>query len=153
MTDASNARLLSFVERLENLQTDKDRIAADIKDVKAECKSAGFDMKTVNALLKRRKLTDQERDEQDALLETYEHAIQQALPLADVPKVEPRLASRKKIDAISPADMPAVTDADLAGVARAVIKQNVETLEKLTEGPPRSAVAASVDALRTQLRG
>jgi uncharacterized protein (UPF0335 family) len=149
MPSATNGQLLSFIQRIERLDEERRAISEDIAEIKKECKSAGFDMKTVNALLKRRKLTDQERDEQDALLETYEHAIQQALPLAD----EARAAARKKIDAISPADMPTVTDADLAGIARAVIKQNVETLEKLTEGPPRSAVAASVDALRTQLRG
>lgn len=70
-------RLRSFVERIENLESEKAEIAGAIKEVKAEARSAGFDVKTINALVKRRKLTPEERDEQDAMLETYEHAIGQ----------------------------------------------------------------------------
>lgn len=86
MTEASGIaadRLKSFIERIERLDEERQAIADDIKEVKAEAKSAGFDLKTLDAMLRRRKLTREERDEQDMLLETYEHAVQQALPLKE----------------------------------------------------------------------
>jgi uncharacterized protein (UPF0335 family) len=71
MSNIQDKRLLSFIERLENLQAQKDEIAADMKDVRQEAKSAGYDVPTINRILKMRKLSDQERAEQEALRDTY----------------------------------------------------------------------------------
>jgi uncharacterized protein (UPF0335 family) len=69
------SRLVGFVERLERLAAEIDELKDDVKEVKAEAKAEGFDIKTIAALLKLRKLTDDERREREALLDLYKAAI------------------------------------------------------------------------------
>jgi uncharacterized protein (UPF0335 family) len=71
----ANAQLQSFIDRIEKLQAEKEAISDDIREVKAEAKSSGFDLPTINRLLKLRKLSDQERREQEQLLEAYEASL------------------------------------------------------------------------------
>lgn len=67
--------LRSFIERIERLEEEKAGIGADIKDVYAEAKSHGFDVKTVRQVIRLRKMEDADRDEQEELLELYKRAI------------------------------------------------------------------------------
>lgn len=71
----SAARLKSLIERVERLEEEKANIAADIKEVFAEAKSAGFDVKTMKTVIKLRKMDPATRDEQEYLLDTYLNAI------------------------------------------------------------------------------
>ena len=68
-------RLKSFIERIERLEEEKKGIADDIKDVYAEAKSTGFDVKTMRSIVKLRKMEKHHRDEAEALLETYKAAL------------------------------------------------------------------------------
>ena len=68
-------RLRSLIERIEKLEEDKKEIATDIREVFAEAKSAGFDVKIMRAVLKLRKMNDADRDEQEFLLDTYRKAL------------------------------------------------------------------------------
>lgn len=68
-------RLRSLIERIEHLEEEKASVAADIRDVFAEAKSAGFDVKIMRAVLKLRKKGIADREEQDLLLETYRKAL------------------------------------------------------------------------------
>lgn len=68
-------RLLAFFERIERLDEEKKAIAEDIKEVFAEAKGVGFDVKTIRAILKLRKMDSEKRNEQDALLDLYMTAI------------------------------------------------------------------------------
>jgi uncharacterized protein (UPF0335 family) len=68
-------RLLSFLERIERLQEEKDGIAEDMKEVYAEAKGVGFDVKTMRRILKLRKMEPETRQEQDELLDLYMAAI------------------------------------------------------------------------------
>lgn len=68
-------RLRSIVERIERLESERDGITSDIKDVMAEAKSAGFDTKAIRAVIKLRKMNAADRDEQEILLETYRKAL------------------------------------------------------------------------------
>lgn len=68
-------RLRSFVERVERLEEEKNGILSDIRDVMAEAKSAGFDVKIVRIILKLRKMSNADRDEQEALTDTYRRAL------------------------------------------------------------------------------
>lgn len=68
-------RLRSLIERIERLEEEKNAIVSDIRDIKAEAKSAGFDVKIINAILKLRKMNAADRDENDYLLETYRKAL------------------------------------------------------------------------------
>lgn len=68
-------RLKSFIERVERLEEEKAALAADIKDVYSEAKSAGFDVKIIRQLIRIRKSDPQDRREQEELLELYMQAI------------------------------------------------------------------------------
>lgn len=68
-------QLRSIIERIEKLEEEKAAIAADIRDVFAEAKGNGFDVKAIRQLLKLRKLDAAERDEQENILDTYRRAL------------------------------------------------------------------------------
>jgi uncharacterized protein (UPF0335 family) len=67
--------LKAFVERVERLEEEKKAIADDVRDVYAEAKSSGFDTKALRTVVKLRKMDLNERKEQEAVLETYMHAL------------------------------------------------------------------------------
>ena len=68
-------RLRSIIQRIESLQEEKEAISSDIRDVFAEAKSAGFDVKILRAIIKLGKMNKADRDEQEYLIETYRKAL------------------------------------------------------------------------------
>ena len=74
-TKFAKDQLKAFVERIERLEEEKKTISDDIRDVYAESKSNGFDVKALRAVVRLRKQDAQERSEQQMLLETYMHAL------------------------------------------------------------------------------
>jgi len=68
-------QLRAFVERVERLEEEKAALAADLKEVYAEAKSMGFDVKTLRTIVRIRKQDLNERQEAEALLETYMIAL------------------------------------------------------------------------------
>ena len=70
-----DTRLQSLIERIERLNEEKSEILADIRDVFAEAKSAGYDVKAMREVIKLRKKTEVERQEEEYLLETYRKAL------------------------------------------------------------------------------
>ena len=68
-------RLKSFVERIEKLEEERKAISGDIRDVYSEAKGVGYDVKTMRRIVSLRKMDPAERDEQEALLDTYKHAL------------------------------------------------------------------------------
>jgi uncharacterized protein (UPF0335 family) len=70
---AEQLRLL--IERVERLEEEKKGISDDIKDVYAEAKSTGFDVKTMKTIVRLRKMEKHHRDEAEMLLETYKQAL------------------------------------------------------------------------------
>ena len=77
MTAARVAKdhLKAFVERIERLEEEKKAIADDIRDVYAEAKGNGYDVKAMRAVVRLRKQDKDERTEYEAVLETYMHAL------------------------------------------------------------------------------
>ncbi|MHA1560009.1 MAG: DUF2312 domain-containing protein [Alphaproteobacteria bacterium] len=69
------AQLKSIVERIERLEEEKKALADDIRDVYAEAKANGFDTKTLRSVVRLRKQDRAEREEQEALLDVYLHAL------------------------------------------------------------------------------
>jgi len=67
--------LKAFIERVEKLEEEKKAIADDIRDVFAEAKANGFEVKALRTIVRLRKLDIDERKEQEAILETYMHAL------------------------------------------------------------------------------
>ena len=68
-------QLRAFVERVERLEEEKKAIADDIRDVYGEAKANGFDVKALRRVVRLRKIDINERKEQEAVLETYLHAL------------------------------------------------------------------------------
>jgi uncharacterized protein (UPF0335 family) len=68
-------QLKAFVERVEKLEEEKKAIADDIRDVYAEAKVNGFDVKALRSVVQLRKQDINERKEHEAILETYLHAL------------------------------------------------------------------------------
>ena len=71
-------RLKSFIERIERLEEEKKNLTADIREVYAEAKGTGLDTKTMRKVVALRKLDSGERQEQEALLDTYLRALGEA---------------------------------------------------------------------------
>jgi uncharacterized protein (UPF0335 family) len=68
-------QLKAFIERVERLEEEKKAIADDIKDVYAEAKGSGFDVKALRTIVRMRKQDPDERREHETILETYLHAL------------------------------------------------------------------------------
>jgi uncharacterized protein (UPF0335 family) len=68
-------QLRSIVERIERLEEEKKTIADDIKDVYGEAKSNGYDTKVLRKIIAIRKQDQNDRLEQEAILDTYMHAL------------------------------------------------------------------------------
>lgn len=76
MTDNVAAdQLRLFIERIEAGEEEKKGVADDIRDVYAEAKSQGYDVKTMRAIVRERKMEKNARQETRALLETYRVAL------------------------------------------------------------------------------
>ena len=67
--------LKAFVERIERLEEEKKALADDIRDVYAEAKGSGFDVKALRQIVRLRKQDVDERKEYETILETYMHAL------------------------------------------------------------------------------
>jgi uncharacterized protein (UPF0335 family) len=68
-------QLRLFIERIERLEEEKKGIADDIRDVYSEAKSNGYDAKIMRQIVRLRKMTNDDRAEMEAVLETYKSAL------------------------------------------------------------------------------
>jgi uncharacterized protein (UPF0335 family) len=68
-------RLKSFIERIERLEEEKKALANDIKEVYAEAKGTGFDVKIMRQVIRLRRMDKDDLDEQDALIDVYKRAL------------------------------------------------------------------------------
>lgn len=71
----SGERLISFLQRVERLEEEKAALMADIREVYAEARSAGFDPKTMRKIVRLRAMDDGTRQEEEDLLNTYLAAL------------------------------------------------------------------------------
>ena len=68
-------QLRLFIERIERLEEEKKTISDDIRDIYAEAKGNGLDVKALRTIVRMRKQDANERAEQEIILETYLHAL------------------------------------------------------------------------------
>jgi uncharacterized protein (UPF0335 family) len=85
-------RIRSFVERIEQLDTELQEINEQKKEVFSEAKGEGFDVKVLKEIIKLRKQDKDERDEHETLLDVYIRAMDTASP-APVAAAEPETAA------------------------------------------------------------
>ncbi|WP_374764091.1 DUF2312 domain-containing protein [Yunchengibacter salinarum] len=69
-------QLRSFIERIERLEEEKRGIAEDMKEVYKQAKAVGFDTKIMRKVVALRKKDQAERQEEEALLDVYLHALE-----------------------------------------------------------------------------
>lgn len=79
-TTVSAGQLRAVIERIERLEDEKKAVAEQIKEVYAEAKGNGFDVKTIRKIVSLRKKDPDERSEEDAMLELYMHALGMLTP-------------------------------------------------------------------------
>ena len=79
MSDTSipGGRIRSFVERIEHLDTELQELNESKKEVFAEAKAEGFDVKILKEIIKLRK---EDKDERETLLDMYMRAMETAVP-------------------------------------------------------------------------
>ena len=65
----------SLVERIERLEEERKALGNDIRDIYAEAKSAGFDVKVLRQLIRMRRQEPAEVEEQESLLDVYRRAL------------------------------------------------------------------------------
>ena len=68
-------QLRQLVEQIERLEEEKKALAGDIRDKFLEAKAVGFDVKALRKIVSLRKKSKTDRDEEDAILATYMHAL------------------------------------------------------------------------------
>ena len=68
-------RLRAFVGRIDRLEADKAAVASDIRDVYAEAKAAGFEIKVLRQIVRLRGMDQAERAEQEELLALYRRGL------------------------------------------------------------------------------
>ena len=73
--DIAKDQLTAFVERIERLEEEKKGISDDIKEVYAEAKGNGFDVKVLRKVISLRKQDADERAEMEAILDLYLQAL------------------------------------------------------------------------------
>ncbi len=81
--ESTAKQLKAFIERVERLEEEKAALASDIREVFAEAKSVGFDTKAMRQIIRIRKKDENERQEEEAVLDTYMRALGMAPDFGD----------------------------------------------------------------------
>ena len=77
----AGGRIRSFVERIEQLESEIQEINEQKKEVFSEAKGEGFDVKILKEIIKLRKQDQEEREEHETLLDVYLRAMDSAAPV------------------------------------------------------------------------
>lgn len=72
---SAQKQLRQFVEQIERLEEEKKQLASDIRDKYLEAKAVGFDVKALRQIVRLRKKSQSERQEEESVLEVYMHAL------------------------------------------------------------------------------
>ena len=75
LNSTAQTQLKTILERTERLEEDKAAVMADLKEVYAEAKGNGFDVKIIRKVVRIRKMDRAKRQEEDALIDLYLSAI------------------------------------------------------------------------------
>ncbi len=75
LNSTAQTQLKTIIERIERLEEDKAAVMADLKEVYAEAKGNGFDVKILRKVIRIRKQDSAKRSEEEALVDLYLSAI------------------------------------------------------------------------------
>jgi uncharacterized protein (UPF0335 family) len=74
-TNVTSEQLRQFIERIETLEEEKRTLMDEIRGVYSEARATGYDVKTMRAIVRLRRMDANARAEQEALLDTYKAAL------------------------------------------------------------------------------
>ncbi len=72
---SDGGKLAAYVERIERLEEEKSELGADIREIYAEAKGNGFDVKTMRQIIRLRKMTPADRAESEFLRDEYKKLL------------------------------------------------------------------------------
>jgi uncharacterized protein (UPF0335 family) len=72
---SAQKQLRQFVEQIERLEEEKKALSGDLREKYAEAKALGFDVKALRTIVRLRKKSKTERQEEEGILEVYMHAL------------------------------------------------------------------------------
>ena len=72
---SAQEQLRQLVEQIERLEADKKALSDDVRDKYLEAKAVGFDVKALRTIVRMRKQSKTEREEQESILDVYLHAM------------------------------------------------------------------------------
>lgn len=75
LTETTKEKLRAYITRIENLEQEKAEIADQIKEIKADAKALGFDIKAIGGVVKYRKKDPKKRQEEQMMLDLYLHTM------------------------------------------------------------------------------
>ena len=75
LPSSSQNQLRQFVEQIERLEQEKKALSDDLRDKYLEAKAVGFDLKALRTIVRLRKKSKTERQEEESILEVYMHAL------------------------------------------------------------------------------
>ena len=88
LPSSAQNQLRQVVEQIERLEQDKKALADDIRDKYLEAKAVGFDVKALRTIVRLRKKSKTERQEEESILEVYLHALGMLIDPAEAPRYE-----------------------------------------------------------------
>jgi uncharacterized protein (UPF0335 family) len=75
LPQSAQSQLRQFIEQIERLEEEKKSISDDIREKFLEAKAVGFDVKVMRQVLRLRKKSLTERQEEESVLDVYLHAL------------------------------------------------------------------------------
>jgi uncharacterized protein (UPF0335 family) len=75
MSNVAADQLRLLIERIERMNEEKKGVQEDIRDVYNEAKAQGYDTKIIRAVIRLRAMADHDRQEYQAILDTYMTAL------------------------------------------------------------------------------
>ena len=88
LPSSAQDQLRQLVEQIERLEQEKKALSDDIRDKYLEAKAVGFDVKALRTIVRMRKKSKTERQEEESILEVYLHALGMLTDPAERPRYE-----------------------------------------------------------------
>ena len=82
---SAQKQLRQLIEQIERLEEEKKALAGDIRDKYLEAKAVGFDVKALRRIVSLRKKSETDRQEEEAILAVYMHALGMIDELPELP--------------------------------------------------------------------
>lgn len=138
---SADAKLKSLAERIERLMDERDGIQSDIRDIYTEAKSAGYVPKVLRKAITRKRMDPSKRDEEDSILDLYEHAL----------SPQQRKAVAMAAEGATSREIEEATGIDHATAARSVALKNKSATRSEPGLPPDNKVPAEAPVAEAQI--